>query len=55
MPFATKMSLIDRLSLTGLNNIEAGAMVSPKWVPQVSDSPNSMAGIVTAGDMDGDD
>jgi hydroxymethylglutaryl-CoA lyase len=32
---ATKVSLIDRLSDTGLSVIEATAFVSPKWVPQV--------------------
>ncbi len=36
VPFETKMSLIEKLSSTGLKIIEAGAMVSPKWVPQVS-------------------
>ena len=55
VPFVTKMTLIDRLSQTGLLNIEAGAMVSPKWVPQVSESLNSTAAIVTAGDMNGID
>lgn len=33
--FETKMALIEKLSRTGLETIEAGAMVSPKWVPQV--------------------
>ena len=32
----TKTSLIERLGRTGLNTIEAGSFVSPKWVPQVS-------------------
>lgn len=31
----TKLDLIKRLSETGLRHIEAGAFVSPKWVPQV--------------------
>lgn len=31
----TKLELIRRLSETGLPHIEAGAFVSPKWVPQV--------------------
>ena len=34
----TKVALIDRLSDTGLSVIEAGAFVSPKWVPQMADS-----------------
>jgi hydroxymethylglutaryl-CoA lyase len=35
------MSLIEKLSSTGLRTIEAGAMVSPKWVPQVSQATSS--------------
>ncbi|HWA48566.1 MAG TPA: hydroxymethylglutaryl-CoA lyase [Dongiaceae bacterium] len=38
VPLATKVELIDRLSDTGLPVIEAGAFVSPKWVPQMADS-----------------
>jgi len=38
VPLATKIELIDRLSETGLPAIEAGAFVSPKWVPQMADS-----------------
>jgi len=38
VPLATKIELIDRLSETGLSAIEAGAFVSPKWVPQMADS-----------------
>jgi hydroxymethylglutaryl-CoA lyase len=34
----TKIELIDRLSETGLSAIEAGAFVSPKWVPQMAGS-----------------
>jgi hydroxymethylglutaryl-CoA lyase len=33
---AVKVELIDRLGHAGLKTIEAGAFVSPKWVPQVS-------------------
>lgn len=35
---ATKIRLIDLLSAAGLRSIESGAFVSPKWVPQMSDS-----------------
>lgn len=35
VPLATKIELIERLAKTGLTSIEAGAFVSPKWVPQV--------------------
>ena len=30
-----KVELINRLQDAGLNTIEAGSFVSPKWVPQV--------------------
>lgn len=33
---AVKVELINRLGEAGLKTIEAGAFVSPKWVPQVS-------------------
>lgn len=35
IPLATKIELIERLARTGLDTIEAGSFVSPKWVPQV--------------------
>jgi hydroxymethylglutaryl-CoA lyase len=35
---ATKLELIRRLGESGLGTIEAGAFVSPKWVPQMADS-----------------
>ncbi|KAK0706331.1 hydroxymethylglutaryl-CoA lyase [Lasiosphaeria miniovina] len=38
IPLATKIDLIERLARTGLSSIEAGAFVSPKWVPQMSNS-----------------
>jgi isopropylmalate/homocitrate/citramalate synthase len=31
----TKIELVERLGQTGLEYIEAGSFVSPKWVPQV--------------------
>jgi isopropylmalate/homocitrate/citramalate synthase len=33
-----KLGLIERLSHTGLQTIEAGSFVSPKWVPQMASS-----------------
>lgn len=42
---ADKVELIDRLSLTGLEFIEAASFVSPKWVPQMADAAEVMAGI----------
>ena len=46
-PIATadKIGLIDRLSATGLRSIEATSFVSPKWVPQLADASEVMAGI----------
>lgn len=35
IPVATKIELVDRLTAVGLQTIEAGSFVSPKWVPQV--------------------
>lgn len=42
---ADKISLIDQLSAAGLPVVEAGAFVSPKWVPQMADSGSVLAGI----------
>ncbi len=33
-----KLDLIGRLAKTGLQNIEVGSFVSPKWVPQMADT-----------------
>src|SRR5690606_26772958 len=40
-----KIQLIDRLSEAGFQNIEAASFVSPKWVPQMADGAEVMAGI----------
>ena len=40
-----KLTLIDRLADCGLGVIEAGAFVSPKWVPQMADSAEVLAGV----------
>jgi hydroxymethylglutaryl-CoA lyase len=45
VPTAAKIELIDRLSATGLQSIEATSFVSPKWVPQLADAAEVMAGI----------
>ena len=34
----TKIQLIHRLAAAGIQSVESGAFVSPKWVPQMSDS-----------------
>lgn len=41
----SKIALIDMLSDAGLSRIEAGAFVSPKWVPQMADTEAVFAGI----------
>lgn len=43
---AAKIELINRLSYTGLRSIEATAFVSPKWVPQMADATEVLAGII---------
>ena len=45
VPAAVKVELIDRLTDAGLPVIEATAFVSPKWVPQMADNAEVMAGI----------
>ncbi|MEE8188496.1 MAG: hydroxymethylglutaryl-CoA lyase, partial [Kiloniellales bacterium] len=45
VPTAAKVALIDALSETGLRVVEAGAFVSPKWVPQMAGTDQVMAGI----------
>jgi hydroxymethylglutaryl-CoA lyase len=45
VPAAIKIALVDRLSEAGLRAVEAGAFVSPKWVPQMADSAAVLAGI----------
>lgn len=42
---ADKCTLIDRLGAAGLPVIEAGAFVSPKWVPQMADTAQVLAGL----------
>ena len=42
---AVKVELIHRLQEAGLKAIEATAFVSPKWVPQMADNAEVMAGI----------
>jgi hydroxymethylglutaryl-CoA lyase len=42
---ATKLELIERLVRAGLHDIEAASFVSPKWVPQMADHAEIMAGL----------
>jgi len=41
----TKIAFIDMLGDAGLQTIEAGAFVSPKWVPQMADSDKVFASL----------
>src|SRR5258705_4624946 len=45
VPTAVKIELIDRLTDAGLPAIEATAFVSPRWIPQMADNAQVMAGI----------
>jgi hydroxymethylglutaryl-CoA lyase len=42
---ATKVALVDALGEAGLPIIEVGAFVSPRWVPQMADTPEVFRGI----------
>ena len=42
IPTRIKVSLIERLSDTGLQVVECTSFVSPKWVPQMRDGPEVM-------------
>jgi hydroxymethylglutaryl-CoA lyase len=45
VPTPIKLALIDKLADAGLTTIEAGAFVSPKWVPQMADSAAVLTGL----------
>ncbi len=45
VPTPVKLALIDKLADAGLTTIEAGAFVSPKWVPQMADSAAVLTGL----------
>lgn len=45
IPAAAKIELINRLSATGLQTVEATSFVSPKWIPQLADAAEVFAGI----------
>ncbi len=42
---ATKIELVERLAEAGFQSVEAGAFVSPKWVPQMAASDAVLTGI----------
>ncbi|SMG01033.1 hydroxymethylglutaryl-CoA lyase [Burkholderia singularis] len=45
VPTDVKIELVNRLSRAGFRNVEAASFVSPKWVPQMADGADVMAGI----------
>ena len=45
LPTSLKIELINRLSKTGLEIIEATSFVSPKWIPQLADGHEVMSAV----------
>ena len=45
VPASVKIELVHRLQAAGLKEIEVTSFVSPKWVPQMADNAEVMAGI----------
>ncbi|NCP56084.1 MAG: hydroxymethylglutaryl-CoA lyase, partial [Rhodoferax sp.] len=45
VPAAVKIELVHRLQAAGCKEIEVTSFVSPKWVPQMGDNAQVMAGI----------
>jgi hydroxymethylglutaryl-CoA lyase len=45
VPAAVKIELVHRLQAAGLRHIEVTSFVSPKWVPQMADNAEVMAGL----------
>jgi hydroxymethylglutaryl-CoA lyase len=45
VPASVKIELVHRLQAAGLREIEVTSFVSPKWVPQMADNAEVMAGI----------
>jgi hydroxymethylglutaryl-CoA lyase len=45
VPAATKIALIEQLADAGLVVVEAGSFVSPKWIPQMADTAEVLAGL----------
>lgn len=48
IPTAEKIALVNKLSEAGFRRIEVASFVSPKWVPQMADSAEVLAGITRA-------
>ncbi|WP_293997566.1 hydroxymethylglutaryl-CoA lyase [Sphaerotilus sp.] len=53
IPTETKLALIRKLAAAGLRDIEATSFVSPKWVPQMADHAEVMAGLPSQAEFPG--
>ena len=51
VPAAIKIELVHRLQAAGVKEIEVTSFVSPKWVPQMADALDVMAGIARHTDV----
>ena len=51
VPAAVKVELVHRLQDAGLKELEVASFVSPKWVPQMADALDVMAGIQRRADV----
>jgi hydroxymethylglutaryl-CoA lyase len=51
VPAEIKIELVHRLQAAGLKEIEVTSFVSPKWVPQMADNAQVMAGIERRSDV----
>jgi hydroxymethylglutaryl-CoA lyase len=51
VPAAVKVGLVHRLQEAGLKEIEVTSFVSPKWVPQMGDNAEVMAGVQRQADV----
>jgi hydroxymethylglutaryl-CoA lyase len=45
LPLDVKLEFLDRLAAAGLTIIEATSFVSPKWIPQLADAEQLLAGL----------
>lgn len=45
VPTAERIALINGLRQAGLRHVEVGSFVSPKWVPQMADTPQVLAAL----------
>ena len=48
IPVETKIELVRRLAATGIETIEAGSFVHPKWVPQMAASDKVLSSILSS-------